>query len=1016
MAFRSFVASLCLLASLAVCASAQNFAPVTPINPVPAWPNFTLLADFNNDGRADLLTVGYPNGNSSSGVRMSIYAGNGDGTFTALPVTFVTVDQCGSPRDVRVDGLDQTHSLNILLLCGDTLQLWHAAYDGGKGTVSLDPGAQNRQVINLALNGNAMAIGDFTASGGPGVAVLTTNGVQAVVTVYPQVQCGANCVIQASFIPLSGLPVTYDITSVIAGGYFPTALTAATVQGSAAQAVVVAAAATATTGGGRIIPLLYNTTTNVLEAKATANIPGPYSPYAIADADFDRNGTDDLVLAGTNSDTSNAGFLIAFKGAGDGTFTAFRTGVKGAAVITPFGPQVNAPVGLAIADLNGDGFPDIVSGGPQPIGFTGASDTTYITPSNGDGTFSGSLVSVSTLDKGSHDVGGGVAAVSIGQIDTDGAPDFLAQDIIGVYDSSSFSTGNFQPYAGANLQSFVGAGRQFKSSVSLQAASTSTGAVLTATTGSSQQSGFIQIFDATYQKYIGSAPLSGGTAAFTVSGIGSHFFIAYYYGNSDYFGSASNSMQIGLSVTPIATTTAILVSAYNPYQGTAVSFNATVTPASGTNPATGVVTFSDGVTVLGTGTLDITGKATYSTSGLSIGTHAVVAIYAGGGNFSASASTSTTVIVKAPSTTTTVLSSTSLTPAPSTSITLTAKITGTDSGTPTGTVTFKDGATTLGTGTLAAGTATFATSTLSTASHILTAVYSGDSTFATSTSAAITITVTLPQSTTTTTLSANTTTPASGASVTLTAAVTSTATGTPSGTVTFKDGAITLGTGTLAAGSATFTTTTLSTGAHAITAVYAGDTAFLASTSSTLTVTVAALIPSDFTITVNPGSLSIARGQSGSATFTVTPTGGFLGAITFSCTGLPSGTACTFAPPSVTADGTNKVLTSTLTLTTTSSTSNSRSSTGVSFMGSNGLLGLLPAFGCGLLLTFRRRKFPLGSLLLALISFIAAAGISGCSNGAPVNATPVGSYSVSVAAGVTGSTSHTAALSVTITQ
>jgi hypothetical protein len=52
-------------------------------------------------------------------------------------------------------------------------------------------------------------------------------------------------------------------------------------------------------------------------------------------------------------------------------------------------------------------------------------------------------------------------------------------------------------------------------------------------------------------------------------------------------------------------------------------------------------------------------------------------------------------------------------------------------------VPISDGSSTLGTGTLSAGTATFSTSALSQGSHAITAVYGGDSTFATSTSAVL---------------------------------------------------------------------------------------------------------------------------------------------------------------------------------------------------------------------------------------------------------------------------------------
>ena len=76
-----------------------------------------------------------------------------------------------------------------------------------------------------------------------------------------------------------------------------------------------------------------------------------------------------------------------------------------------------------------------------------------------------------------------------------------------------------------------------------------------------------------------------------------------------------------------------------------------------------------------------------------------------------------------------------------------------------------------------------------------------------------------------------------GVAVTLTAAVNSTG-GTPTGTVTFKDGLNTLGTGTLSSGKAIFQTSTLAAGAHSITAAYGGTTSFASSTSAVLTQTV----------------------------------------------------------------------------------------------------------------------------------------------------------------------------------
>jgi hypothetical protein len=97
---------------------------------------------------------------------------------------------------------------------------------------------------------------------------------------------------------------------------------------------------------------------------------------------------------------------------------------------------------------------------------------------------------------------------------------------------------------------------------------------------------------------------------------------------------------------------------------------------------------------------------------------------------------------------------------------------------------------------------------------------------------------------TTTALTAQPATTMAGQSVTLTATVSGqpSSTGTPTGTVTFFDGATSIGTGTLnASGVATLTTNSLSVGTHSLTATYGGDLNFAGSTSAPATETVTAL-------------------------------------------------------------------------------------------------------------------------------------------------------------------------------
>ena len=89
---------------------------------------------------------------------------------------------------------------------------------------------------------------------------------------------------------------------------------------------------------------------------------------------------------------------------------------------------------------------------------------------------------------------------------------------------------------------------------------------------------------------------------------------------------------------------------------------------------------------------------------------------------------------------------------------------------------------------------------------------------------------------TTTSLTSSPNSSVYGQPVTFTAkvAVVSPGTGTPTGTVTFKEGTIVLSTGTLMKGQVLFTTSSLDAGTHTITAVYNGDANFSVSTSTAL--------------------------------------------------------------------------------------------------------------------------------------------------------------------------------------
>jgi N-acetylneuraminic acid mutarotase len=63
------------------------------------------------------------------------------------------------------------------------------------------------------------------------------------------------------------------------------------------------------------------------------------------------------------------------------------------------------------------------------------------------------------------------------------------------------------------------------------------------------------------------------------------------------------------------------------------------------------------------------------------------------------------------------------------------------------------------------------------------------------------------------------------------------------------------------------------------------------------------LLAPDFSIVSSLPSLTLAAGQSGTTTVSITPQNGFTSAVSFSCSGLPTGTSCSFSPATVTPTG-----------------------------------------------------------------------------------------------------------------
>ncbi len=469
-----------------------------------------------------------------------------------------------------------------------------------------------------------------------------------------------------------------------------------------------------------------------------------------------------------------------------------------------------------------------------------------------------------------------------------------------------------------------------------------------------------------------------------------------------------------IAASHFANTTSLGANLTSPTLGQNVILTATVDKGTGINVPTGTVTFLDGSTTLGTGALDGTGSATFQTTALTGGSHNITATYGGDTLYLASGSTVLVIDVTTPGTTptTTAIGSDTSNGIFGNTVTFTATVAHTTGATaPTGTVTFDDGAVSIGSGVVnAQGTATFQTSSLGVGSHSVTAVYGGDSTYAASTSSAVSVVLRGP---TTLALASSANNPTFGATVTFTATVTTTGSLTvPTGTVTFKDGTTTLGQSAfLDSNVTTFQTSALAVGPHTITAQYSGDGTFVGSTSSSVTVTVAP-IPPDYQISIPNGSANIPAGQTATFNISITPQGGFNGTINFACSGLPAASTCTFNPTTLTPSG--SATSTTLSIATTArSIASAQPMSGATLAAITGF-GFLGIVFLGVPARRRSSLRWAGMMLLGLTLAFGLISCGGHTTTPPtVTGTPAGSFSVTVTA-TSGATTHSSVITLNV--
>jgi hypothetical protein len=497
-------------------------------------------------------------GNSSSGLNFAPAVTYGSGGFGASSVAVADVNGDGKPDLVVANGcVESTCSTNgdgaagVLLGNGDGTFQAAVTYDSG------------------GFSPESVAIADVNGDGKPDLIVanwcasINSNG-----------GCSTDGVVSVLIGNGDGTfqtAVTYDT-----GGFETLSVAVADVNGDGKPDVLVAnVCASETNCNNGIVGVLLGNGDGTFQTAVTYG-SGGHTAESVAVADVNGDGKPDLVVANqcVDSSCSTDGAAGVLLGNGDGTFQAAVTYDSGGLLSDS----------IAVADVNGDGKPDLVVAnacGSTIIQYCdpqrGANGTVGVLLGNGDGTFQPAVT---------YDTDCTAESVAVADVNGDGKPDLVV--------------------AGC----------------SVNVCSNGVASIL------------LGNGDGTFQAPVSYSASGWGefsVVATDVNGDGiPDVVVADSCDDRNCFTGSIVAVLINMTTFPTQTS---LGSSPNPSNlGQAVTFTATVTSQAKKFP-TGTVSFIDGTTNIGNSNLNSSGMATLTTSTLVVGTHSMTATYNGNTNF-----------------------------------------------------------------------------------------------------------------------------------------------------------------------------------------------------------------------------------------------------------------------------------------------------------------------------------------------------------------------------------------------
>jgi Bacterial Ig-like domain (group 3)/FG-GAP-like repeat len=807
------------------------------------WANSVAVADFNGDGRPDLVVANYPDRT------VGVLLGNGDGTFqpvslfdsgASLAASVAAADLNGDGKTDIVVG-DSDHGVGVLLGNGD-------------GTF------QPATMLNVGAGASSVAIADVNRDGRPDI-------VTSSVTLNAASNTMSNGSSNRSLVSvlLNTASDPYTTTTTVTSDLNPS------VFGQEVKFTAVVSSAGGTPTGTVIF---YDGSTQIRSSRlvggsismSTASLAaGSHSITAAYQGSSSFAPSTSAVLnQGVNSVPTTTTLVSSLNPAGFGDNVTFTATVTSSAPVKPFGFLIFYDGSTALH------YPDMLSGGSLSLTINGLSIGTHSITASYEGSRSGSyqpstsapvsevvnggnvststslssspnpsvsqqaVTFVATVSSSSGTPAGTVifynGSSSIGSASLNNGSAALAVSSLAIGSNSITAAyqgfEQFAPSTSGALSQVVNRGSYATSTSLLSSLNPSVyGQAVVFTAAVSSKSGTpvgtVIFYDGSTA--IGGATLANGSASISLASLpaGTQSITAAYQSSGGFAGSTSAALKQGVQT---ATTATSLVSSALPgHVNQSITYTAIVTSQFG-GALTGTVTFEDGGTAIAT--ITVSGnKAVYSTSYTAVGTHSITAAYSGDG--SNTGSTSSVVTEKIftepnkplPSTTTVTTSG-----SPSfvgQSVTFTATVTSTYGAIPDGElVTFYDdpdhtGKTEIATGTTVGGVASFSSASLAPKGHIITATYAGDAEFK---STSGTVLQTVDKYPTTTTLVASQNPTNLNEAVIFTATVTS-AGPTPTGQVNFPG----LGIVTLNGGVASISWDAHASCGRGVQAIYLGD-------------------------------------------------------------------------------------------------------------------------------------------------------------------------------------------------